>query len=164
MAGRLARRYTEAGARRIGQPFLSTRETAMRTRIATAAVVLVIGTAAWALAQREERPRPRGVPAVVDQPAPQPALPPDLAEAEAVPAAPSVPPPMGPQPLPTPTRAYPAPDATASSFLAMAKAEIERLTAEKRAAEKELARVRARIQAAEAGIAKWRSLAKWSIS
>ena len=32
----------------------------MRTRIGTAAVVLVIGTAAWALAQREERPRSAG--------------------------------------------------------------------------------------------------------
>src|SRR4051794_38485528 len=58
MVGPRRRRYTEAGARRTGRTFPSqrTRETAMRTRIGAAAVVLVIGTAAWALAQREEPP------------------------------------------------------------------------------------------------------------
>ena len=60
--------------------------------------------------------------------------------------------------LPAPTPAHPTPDAVATNVLATAKAEIERLEQEKRKAEQELARAQARIQAAEAGMAKWRSL------
>jgi hypothetical protein len=107
----------------------------MRTRIGAAAAVLVISTAAWALAQREERPRPQGVPEGV------------LAPAEPRVELPPIPPPADPV-------------AVASELLCRAKSEIERLEDEKRSAEKELARVKAKIEVANAGIAKWRRLAR----
>jgi hypothetical protein len=62
---------------------------------------------------------------------------------------------------PIPPLAPPAdPVAVASELLCRAKSEIERLEGEKRSAEKELARVKAKIEAANAGIAKWRRLAR----
>ncbi len=62
---------------------------------------------------------------------------------------------------PIPPLAPPAdPVAVASELLSRAKSEIERLEDEKRSAEKELARVKAKIEAANAGIAKWRRLAR----
>ena len=121
----------------------------MRMRIGTAAVVLVIGTAAWALAQREERPTFPGI----RRP---PASPwrrrrsrrrcPGLALRPRAPDSPRDP--------DGPTHADP--DEAAASFLMKAKAEIERLEREKKAAEEEMARAKAKIQAAEAGIARWR--------
>ena len=109
----------------------------MPARIGTAAVVLVIGTAAGALAQREDCQQPQGEPDAILAPAePRVELP------------------------PIPPLAPPAdPVAVASEFLSRTKAEIERLEGEKRAAERELARAKARVRAAEVGIAKWRSLA-----
>jgi hypothetical protein len=132
----------------------------MRTRIGTAAV-LVIGTAAWALAQREERPPvPRGT----AHPPATPRVERTVETASSpliLPADPTVPA-LPPADLPTtPPRPAPAdPDAIATNFLATAKAEIERLEGEKREAEQELARARAKVQAAEAGMAKWRALLK----
>ena len=137
----------------------------MRTRIGAAVAVLVIGTAAWALAQREERSplrRETAPPATIypaseapELPAPSPSSP-VHGPARALRRIPvqSLETPT----LPAPTPAHPTPDAVATNVLATAKAEIQRLEQEKRKAEQELARAQARIQAAEAGMAKWRSL------
>ena len=141
----------------------------MQMRIATAAVGLVIGTAAWALAQREEIPGPAGGTPSVQRYFPAPELPPpaDGAELSPPPDGPAItrsrrvprfvrdssppPPPTGP-----PT--HPDPEATAATLLENAKAEIARLEGEKQSAEKELAAAKAKIRAAEGGIAKWRAL------